>query len=525
MPLHERHVLSDRMPAGRNNLLLVVLLVAAAVPRIVAIHDPRMVLEQDEAVMGLGAMHVGQGLRWPMFCYGSDYGFCLPETLLGATTIAVGGHTAEAVKYAMLPLFLSGLCFFYLTLQRLTDSRTAFATALLLAVCPPWHQWAMQMRGGYLVAFAASCFVWWWAACVRQSAMAWNPFVPGLLGAVVFHAQPFWLPATLAFAVILLLPRAGYRGVLHMLVVFLAAVGAGRLLLLWYTAHFLPEVRTTWHPEVLLFQPPWSAIRHASSLVFHHLTTDGFGGRSGWWRLAGAAELLLIAAATGVAGWQVRRGRMSAAVVASGVAMAACLLYPTIIMPRDRYLLPLSQAMWMFVAVVWHGWADRSRFRRAWGAGAAASLVALFACGAADAWWQRPVASDCYAKGDLARLLHALDSRLIGHCYVLNPLHTWPIIFHSGEAVVARWINEVDRCPWYQAEVDRAWREGRPTAVVGEVKLLDGRTLHEWAGSASTPVDPRDVVIVEDTPFFILRDPPPQVLRDLQFRIRPDTER
>jgi len=40
----------------------------------------------------------------------------------------------------MLPLFLTGIIFFYLLTERLTDGNIAFAATALLAIAPPWHQ-------------------------------------------------------------------------------------------------------------------------------------------------------------------------------------------------------------------------------------------------------------------------------------------------------------------------------------------------------------------------------------------------
>jgi hypothetical protein len=122
-----------------------------------------------------------------------------------------------------------------------------------------------------------------------------------------------------------------------------------------------------------------------------------------------------------------------------------------------------------------------------------------------------------YTKDDLRLLLQALDNRMIADCYVLNPVHQWPIIYASGETIRARWINDRDRCPRYQREVDEAWLAGRPTALVGETSLLNLPIVNGWAGVGRGRLDPARVVFVPGTPFFIYPDPSIQILTDLEF--------
>jgi len=498
---------------------IALLLALTCIPRIMAIHHPHMVLEQDEAIGGLGAMHVLSGRPWPLFFYGSDYGFCLPETLLCAATIAVGGCCAESVKYAMLPLFLSGVFFFYLLTRRLTDEKTAFAAAALLTIIPPWHQWSMQMRGGYLVAFALSGFTCWLALRCSERVTSSGLWAAGISLGLIFHAQPFWFPGTAVFVAAVMVGNKQYQAAVTCGVVALATIVVGRMALLTYTSAALPDVQTTWHPAVIRPQPISSAVMQASTLLLDHLSSTDFGIRSTWWQSAAFAAILATAAALVICGVLACRGTLSAPLLATAVAVCGCLVSAALIVPNSRYMLPISQ--WAILCCVLASRAGRSvateKPLRLAGAFVSGTIFVLTAVGLYDVWHDRRLPAERYTKTDLRLLLKAIDDRMIADCYVLNPVHQWPIIYASGETIRARWINDRDRCPRYQRAVDEAWLAGRPTALVGETSLLNLPIVNGWAGGGRGRLDPAKVVFVPGTPFFIYPDPSIQILTDLEF--------
>jgi len=161
------------------------------------------------------------------------------------------------------------------------------------------------------------------------------------------------------------------------------------------------------------------------------------------------------------------------------------------------------------------GWQKAVRLAEAF---VCVTVFGLTAVGLRDVWHARQLPADRYTKTDLRLLVKALHGCGIANCYVLNPTHRWPIIYASGETILARWINDQDRCPRYQRAVDEAWIGGRTTALVGEASLLNLPIVNGWAGVGRARLDPATVVFVPRTPFFIYPDPSIQILTNLEFR-------
>ncbi len=106
-----------------------------------------MVLDGDEAVLGLMAKHFFEGKEIPVFFYGQNYGFSFVEVLFISLAYVIGGFSAVSVKVSMLFLWLAGVIFYYLALDQLAIKKGWNGTVyivLLFLFSPAWAVWSMK---------------------------------------------------------------------------------------------------------------------------------------------------------------------------------------------------------------------------------------------------------------------------------------------------------------------------------------------------------------------------------------------
>ena len=108
--------------------LLVVLLVGIA-SRLPQLLSPHLILDGDEAIVGLMAKHITEGKSVTLFFYGQKYGFAYLEALAGALSFKLFGYGALQLKAAMLGIWVGSLAFFYLAAARFTTPFRGFLLA------------------------------------------------------------------------------------------------------------------------------------------------------------------------------------------------------------------------------------------------------------------------------------------------------------------------------------------------------------------------------------------------------------
>jgi hypothetical protein len=199
--------LRTRWPESTLPAWAYVLALAAicAVSRLPQLLSPNLLADGDECVLGLMAKHVAQGKEFPIFFYGQHYAFSAVETVVSALGFLVAGVGAVQLKLAGLALWTAGIVFLFLALSRPLGAARGFWIAVLLVLNPAWSVWSMRMGGGYLTAFAASSVLVWLLARERETAWRWR--VAGALTAVIYLAQPLWLPGVIPIVGVALVRR------------------------------------------------------------------------------------------------------------------------------------------------------------------------------------------------------------------------------------------------------------------------------------------------------------------------------
>lgn len=248
----------------KTTFLLIVLLVGL-ISRLPQLNSPHLILDGDEAIVGLMAKHITEGKPVTLYFYGQKYGFAYLEALAGAISFKLFGYGALQLKSAMLFLWLGALAFFYLAAARLTNPVRGLWLALLFALFPAWAVWSLKARGGYLTSFLfASVLVYLFINRKKDfKALSWLGI--GILLGLVFYAQAFWLAGLFP-----LIAYHFYRYARKLNLVWLI-LGIAFVVGFFYT--FGSATSNFWHPTVIghnkHFFEPW---QNLPDRFFMHLT-------------------------------------------------------------------------------------------------------------------------------------------------------------------------------------------------------------------------------------------------------------
>jgi hypothetical protein len=112
------------------------------------------VLDHDQSVVGLMALDIAEGRRWPIFFDGQRYMGAV-EAYLAAAFVAVLGHSPTVVALAPLCSFGAFAGGQYALWRRWGDRATGHLAALVTAVgSPMFALWSIVPRGGYIELLA-----------------------------------------------------------------------------------------------------------------------------------------------------------------------------------------------------------------------------------------------------------------------------------------------------------------------------------------------------------------------------------
>lgn len=186
-----------------NSIIILLTVVACFLSRLVFINSNVFFFDGDEAIVALMGLDVLEG-NFPIYFYGQNYGFSIIEAVLISIGVLIFGTTMLAIKLPMLLLWSGSASLMALTIFKLTK-KNKLVTALFVAVLilsPTWLVWSMKARGGYLTSFFFTSLILYLLVQFKNktSLLAWISI--GVSLALVYEAQPIWLPC--------LLPIIGY---------------------------------------------------------------------------------------------------------------------------------------------------------------------------------------------------------------------------------------------------------------------------------------------------------------------------
>ncbi len=509
---------SNRSPIDARRVWLGVaaLVVIAAISRLPQVLSPNLLVDGDEAILGLMAKHLAEGRELPVFFYGQHYGFSTIEAAAGAAGFLLFGGGPIPLKLAMLALWTTGVVFLFLALARIVGANRGFWIAAVFLLMPAWAVWSMKARGGYLTAFTASAVLLWLLARDgdRQPIARW--LAAGALTGIVYMAQPLWLPGLLTILLVELVRvrRAGP------LAAFLAVAAATVVL-----------GRTSGGPA--LGNPNLlGSLPDVGRQIYLNMT----GAYYLWWAVDPPGRVTPVVAwiwctALPIAGllqiYRLASRRPCRWSHVFFVALCATLAAEWLMLRvRDaRYLLPVSGLLVMLAGVEVSDLIDRGIVPKRAAAGLTAAMLALGAFSlrefsAFTYLWTNPPHSRSEAWR-LQQVVNYLRSENISHVFSMNGLLEPQLIFYSGERILARGAAPGDRYPVYVHAVDEALARGERVGIVGYTD--DSGAPGCWdvpicSGDLARLVRNPEAIYTVDGKYFVYAGADRALLERLKFR-------
>ena len=455
---------SSRMPVS-----VAVLAVLCVVTRLPQLLSPNLLVDGDEAVLGLMAKHFVHDHEFPLFFWGQHYGLSTIEAGAAAASFVLFGSGAVPLKVAMLALWTTGVVFVFLALSEIAGRRRAFWMACVFALTPAWAVWSMKARGGYLTAFVAAAVLLWLIARERTRETIARWVAAGALTALVYLAQPLWLTGMLPIVAAMLVSRRRLSWAAAYAAIAATPFGISRL------ASAGPDA---WRGPALGNPGIWGSRIRAAQQIYVHFT--GAYYLTGTIDPPGPATTILAvcwcAVLPAVVLTQVYRlatkryhrwSHLLFAAVASTLVANWVLLFA-----RDgRYLLPLSAPLVALAGIELADLVDRGVLPARVVSAATAVALALGSASMIEFrnfnyLWTNPPNRLSESKR-LQQMINALDSRDVHRVFSMNGLLDTQLIFYSDEKIISRWASGTDRHPAYVEEVNRALASGERVAVVG----------------------------------------------------------
>jgi 4-amino-4-deoxy-L-arabinose transferase-like glycosyltransferase len=438
--------------------------------RLPQLRSPNLLVDGDEAVLGLMAKHLAQGRELPVFFYGQHYALSTVEAAAGALAFALFGVGPVTLKLAMLALWTIGVLFLFLGLSRRVGLTRGFWIAAILIVNPVWAAWSMKGGGGYLTAFAATGVLLWLLADDQERDSVWRWVIAGALTGLIFLAQPLWLPGVLPAVLVVLVLRRRLLWGLSYLAVTVAVILIVKLA--------TPATTDAWAgPPVgnpnFLGSLPGIARQIYVFLTGSYYLSWAIDPPGPMTRVLAIVWCGVCLAAVPVQLFRLVTRRYCFLSHLLFVSIIATLVVEgALLSARDaRYLLPLGPLLVALAGVELVDLVDRHLLPRRAAFLSAATLLLLGSLSMREFrefnyLWTNPPNRWTEARR-LQQVFGYLKVKDVTRVFSMNGMLDSQIVFYSDERVLSRWANPIGRYPPYVTAVDRALASGEPVAVVG----------------------------------------------------------
>jgi hypothetical protein len=514
---------TDRVP---NWVYMACLGAIGAVSRLPQLLSPNLLLDGDECVLGLMAKHLAQLKELPIFFYGQRYGFSSIEAAAGALSFSVFGASALALKVAMLALWMAGVLFLFLALSKMLGNRRSFWVTAVFLVTPAWAVWSMKARGGYITSFTATSALVWLLMEDRKRDTVARWFLAGVLTAIIYLAQPLWLPGVLPIVAVLLISRRRLSSAVD----YVCGAAAPLVFVRLATA----ATRDIWFGPSLGNSDLLGSLPSVAQQIHRNLS----GAYYLWWavdppgpvtKIVAAIWYALLGAVMLMQLYRLVSRRYYAASHVLFLSLCSTLMATWMLLgTRDgRYLLPLPALLVLLVGVEIVDLIDRRILSTRVASGFTAAMLLLGALSMQEFrqftyLWSN--ASNSLSEAKRLRLvINYLKARGVSRVFSMNGLLDTQLIFYSDEEIVSRWAQAADRYPAYVRDVNRALANGEPVAVVGYTN--DSGAPGCWdvpicTGGIERIVPNPEAIVVVDGKYFVYVGANRQLLNRLNFEFR-----
>ena len=437
----------------KPHFLFFCLLLLVTISRIPLLFPDRMILDGDEALLGLMSIRQLELGEIPWFFWGQQYGFTFIEVSFISFFHLLLGYSDLAVKLAMLTLWLLSISGLFLFLKEKTSAPIAFAAILLVSLHPVWFFWSLKARGGYLTALCASSWMFYLAQHKKL-----NPILKGLLSgvllAVVYHAMKLWFPSSVLVLIAILLPQDKKALLSIGAIVSFVGVFFG----LQQLANLNPDY---WNPSVAKIELWQKNIEYAFFRLKIFFEGNYFLGDiypiknwtfnawvvAKWW--------MVLSFPIAILQWKERKDKLAQVLFLLAAAFPLGVLLITNEFYSPRYLLPAPFFIMLWCAMQWKNLRYEHITRFAFGVSAFVFLAGS---------WQLTRVS-YFQKESVERIEKMQSAKQLledGYTYILcnSPETHWQLMYYSGGKLICSGIHPHDRFQSFPDAVREAYKAG-----------------------------------------------------------------
>jgi hypothetical protein len=439
------------------------LIIVGVLIRIPILTDPALLIDGDEAVVGLMASDWLKGGEFPIYFIGQQYGLSTLEACTAGLFFSIFGMTDWALKLSSLTIWLTGVVFFYKALIQYKPQKKQIASivSFILVTAPTWLYWGMKSRGGYVSAFMFSAILLF--LITKQNEQWSNPrsIAIGACLALISQFQSLWIISILPVSVYFILNSKQLSQLKFIAVGFL-----GTLLPLVLIKFKQP---TVWKPHLLRFdnEPlPW--LTNLPDVLLHHF--------SGTYYLGGFAETNLLALLFSSAMLMVIGISFALVLYKNStsknwynlnslllVSILANIFITLFLIPGARYLLPVLAIVLLLLFNL-----------AAEGKKSVMFIPVILVSLSVSASFSRPFRqeSETYkfqtqlTKATMKKLINGLEEEGITNFFIMNAMGQHQIMFYGKGEINARFLHEKDRMQNRIDAVAEAFKNKEKTAFV-----------------------------------------------------------
>lgn len=440
-----------------------VLILIGVLIRIPIISDPELMLDADEAVIGLMAQDCIERGTFPTYFIGQQYGLSTLEVASASLTFTLFGMEDWAQKISSLLIWLPGVIFFYKFLLQLNpkEQALAFVICAILVSAPTWLYWGMKSRGGYISAFSWSAFL---LMVMTQKKVPWSNPRAVLIGAGLGLLSQFhllWLLSLLPISFYFIVKTKQWQQLK-----FLGVGLFGSLLFL-----FLVKFKQTviWNPSLLYFdKSPLDWLAQLPNMLIHQLSGTYYLGSLKDTKMLALLFSSLVLLSLLVASFFILKKAVQTRTwlsleVVTLVSILGSIALTFFLLTGARYLLPTLMVILLLLFLTLQNtsylkWAIPSLI-------VAASLSSSIA---------DPFSNDHdryqfqtqLNKTRTKDLITGLKTQSISNVFVMNGLCQYQIMFYTKGKVNAHYLLAKDRMQNRIDAVETAYLSGQNTAFV-----------------------------------------------------------